>query len=229
MKKICNFMLLVFVVLSFTGCTDNDKSVINTIQHKAAGVKWEYECLPEGYISFVDTDETLSSKIHSKIYAAYSGTGSSYYYKFKAEKPGAFTLCWVCYNPPIWINMYESYAVDYTINENLEIQQVGEQRPIYEVEKYDKYLFEQFSNQYELHIEQMLDDYPDVTYSATSTYETRMVDITIYGSNPDDESKLRRVIVDHVNNKFQNLNEVMHDTIVNVTFANSVIKNPESD
>jgi hypothetical protein len=229
MKKTCIFILLLFVVLGFSSCNENDKSIICTIKYIGSSEYWEYECLPEGYVSFVEKEQPLSSKIHSIIYAAYSGIGRSYYYKFKAEKPGEFSLCWVSYDPPVWIDKDNSYVVDYVINENLEIEQVGEQRPIYEIEKYDKLLFEQFSGKHDLHLEWVLGDYPDVTYSVTSDYENRTVDITIYNSNPDDESDLQKIFEDHVNNRFQNLSEVMHDTKINIIFEDSDIENHDSE
>jgi hypothetical protein len=224
-KKINVYSLVLLIIIVFSSCNENDKSTITFYQTTAGSMpsRWEYEYSPNGYIRLIKMDETLSSKIFSVV------GGGTYFYEFKAITNGEFSICWAYYEHIDWLRMDKSYVADYVINENLEIKQVGEQRPIYEIEKYDKYLFEQFSNEYELHLDWVLDDYPDVTYSATSDYETRTVDIIVYGSNPDVVSKLRKIIEDHVNNRFQNLNEVMHDTIVNVTFANSVIKNPESD
>jgi hypothetical protein len=52
----------------------------------------------------------------------------------------------------------------------------------------------------------------------SSDYETRTVNVTVYGSNSKEENDLRKIIEEHLNNKFQNLNEVMHDTEINIEF-----------
>jgi hypothetical protein len=221
LKKNIICVLVLLTIFTFSGCTDNDKSTI-TFTHSAVGSMpshWEYEYFPNGYIYLIKMDETLSSKIFSIV------GGGIYYYKFKAITNGEFSICWVYYELGDWLQMDKSYVADFVINEDFEIQQVGEKRPIYEVEKYDRYLFEQFTNQYKLHIDHVLDDYPDITYSATSYYENRTVEITVYSANSDDESELEKIIEDYLNERFQNLNEVMHDTTINITFADSDITN----
>jgi hypothetical protein len=143
---------MLLIILVFSSCNDKTTLYINDKNTDPWPSYWEYECLPEGYLSLIDTDETLSSKLFSIV------GGGTYYYKFKAEKPGEFTLCWVYYEHINWLRSDKSYAVDYVINDKLEIKQVGEKHPIYEFEKYDKHLFEQYVYQYSLDLEWVLNE-----------------------------------------------------------------------
>jgi hypothetical protein len=215
-----NIIYVLVLLISFTFSSCDGKSTITFTQSTSGSIpaRWEYEYIPDGYISLIKMDETLSSKIYSKIFSGFSGSGRSYYYKFKSEKPGEVTLCWVRYEPINWINIHESYAVDYTINEDLEILQVGEKRPIYEIEKYDKLLFEQFSDESHLSLDWALKNYKNITCSATSNYETRTIEVTVHGWNSKNKDDVQKIIYDYLDNKFQNLIEVMHDTKINIVF-----------
>jgi hypothetical protein len=182
--------------------------------------KWEIELSNNDCVVLQN-----SGSVPTKILFFNIVTNSKNFWEFKSVASGEFTVLNLNYHPGgMWLDYENSYAEDYYVDESLKIHSNGK-KPIYEVEKYDKYLFEQFSNEYDLHIDWALDDYPDVTYSAASDYENRTVNIILYGSNSNDESDLRKIIEDCLNEKFQNLNEVMHDTKINITFADSDITN----
>jgi hypothetical protein len=83
----------------------------------------------------------------------------------------------------------ESYAVDYTINENLEIQQIGERRPIYDIEKYDKLLFEQYVDQIKRNFDHSFEaeKLTGIKYFITSDYQTKTIFLSIQNNNYDEE------------------------------------------
>jgi hypothetical protein len=139
-------------------------------------------------------------------------------WKFKAVKSGEFTIFNLHYTEDGWLDPDSSNAEDYFVDENLEIRYIGNIRPIYENEKYDRILFQQYFDQAALHIDWELNDYPNVNYSATSDYDTRTINITVYGSNSDNESDLHMIIEDFLTKRFQNLDEVMHDITINIMF-----------
>jgi hypothetical protein len=198
---------------------ERDKTILYISGKPETGDNWEIECIPEGFVELLDEK-------YKSIF-----TSARRYWEFKAIKPGEFTLAYLSYyDIGDWIIAEDCYLEDYTVDENLEIHFKGK-RPIYENEKYDRMLFEQFTDEDTyLHIDWELDDYPDITYSLESNYDTRKVDITVYGSNPKNESDLRKIIEDHLNNRFQGLDEVMHDTKINITFEQSdIISDSYSD
>jgi hypothetical protein len=152
-------------------------------------------------------------------------SNTHYYWAFYPIKPGEFTICALSTDGGEWILIDESYAEDYIIDDNLEIHLVGNKRPIYEIEKYDKLLFEQFSGDSSLHLNWVLDDYPNIRYLITSDYVTRTIDILVYGSDTNNESELRQKIENRLDEHNQNLIEVMHDTKINITFEDSEMSN----
>jgi hypothetical protein len=184
LKKSNFYFLVLLIIIAFSSCNENDKSTITFYQSTAGSMpsSWEYECFPEGHISLIRADETLSSKLFSFV------GGGTNYYKFKAEKPGEFILCWVRYDNLYWISEDNSYVVDYVINENLEIEQVGEQRSIYEIEKYDKLLFEQYVDQIERNFDRSFEaeKLVGIKYLITSDYQTKTIYLNIKNNNYDE-------------------------------------------
>jgi hypothetical protein len=214
MKKNIIYVFVLLITLTFASC--GDKSTITFTQSiDVVPGSWQYDFLPEGHINLLKTGETLSSKI------SFMAPGKIDYYKFKAEKPGKFTMCWVYYELDYWIMMYDSYAVDYSINDKLEIQQIGDKYPIYEIEKYEKLLFEQFSDESHLSLDWALKNYKNITCSATSDYETRTVEVTVHGWNSKNKYDVHKIIYEYLIDFCQELHEVMHDTTINITFADS--------
>jgi hypothetical protein len=223
MNKITTLILLLFIIFATSSCKNDDKTTIYII--KSTGTiptRWEYECLPEGYISLIETGETLSSKI------SFLAPGRSQYYKFKAEKSGEFTMYWVCYENIDWLLMDESYVVDYVINENLEIQQVGMKRPIYEIEKFDRELISRFTKGFSQRIEWALDDYPDVSYLVVNDYDSKLVNVEVKDYKNSDKNAIKEIIENCLNEAFVELGEIMDGYIINITFDHSDI-NSNSD
>jgi hypothetical protein len=188
----------------------NNENVIQIEKYPSTKMgSWDYECIPEDLVicktgnvevetAFV---HTISDKKYLRIYPV---------------KPGKFTLCILDYDMGSFLIIEDSYAEDFVITDNLTIYSQGK-RPIYEIEKYDKILFEQFTDDDSyLHIGWKLEDYPDVTYSIESNFETRTINVFVYDSKSDNENELRKIIEEHLNNRLPN--EVMNDTKINIKF-----------
>jgi hypothetical protein len=135
---------------------------------------WEYDCIPSGNITLIEETDIILS---------------NHKWKFKSVKPGEFTLCWINYNAA-WINVDTSFATDYYVDENLEIHYIR-QRKIYEIEKYDRLLFEQYTDQIERNFDRSFEpeNFAGITYSIVSDYETKLIHLTVQNNNYD-ENKL---------------------------------------
>jgi hypothetical protein len=211
--------LIIFLLLFETSCHSNvkDYGINKDYLRFSRSIQtnldyWEIVSIPEGYVACKSGSEEY------KIGPFSFESNLDYYWEFYPIKPGKFTICSLKYELGDWLLIDDSYAEDYIVDENLEIHLVGNKRPIYEIEKYDRYLFMQFTNEFDLHIDWVLEDYPEITYSVSRNYDKRTVNVFVHGSNSDNESELREIIEDHLNNRFKNLDEVMHDIEINITF-----------
>jgi hypothetical protein len=213
MRKIIYVILFILIICVIPGCGKADKTLLYFEKSvDIAGGVWEYEYFPDELVSLVDTNHTLFNK---KLIVLNS---NETYWEFKAIKPGRFTFCWVYYDPGLWLNTEKSYAEDYIIDDNLEIHSVGNYRPIYEIEKYDKMLFEQYVDQYSRHLEWEIRDYPEVTYNLSGDYETKTVNVVIYNSNAEDEDNIKSITENYLNDYFEVLGELADDYKINITF-----------
>jgi hypothetical protein len=156
---------------------------------------WDYECIPDDLVICKTGNVEVEMAFVHMI-------SDEKFLEIYPIKPGKFTLCILDYNMGSFLIIDDSYAEDFVITDNLTIYSQGK-RPIYEIEKYDKILFEQITDDdSNLHIDWELEDYPDVTYSIESNYETRTVNVFVYGSNSDSESELHKIIEDYLNDRF---------------------------
>jgi hypothetical protein len=197
----------------FSGCGKADKSLLYFEKSiDIAGGVWEYDYFPEELITLVDTDYTLYNK---KLIVLNS---NETFWEFKAVKPGKFTFCWVYYNPGLWLNPEKSYAEDYLVDENLEIHSAGNYRPIYEIEKYDMLLFEQYIDEFRRHLYWDFEEYPDVSYLITEDYSNKIVNVEVNRANISDQNNISQIIDESFKRRIDNHNEVLHDTEINITF-----------
>jgi hypothetical protein len=185
---------------------ENDKTILYISGKPQRGDYWEIECIPEDFV------ELLDEKYKSPF------TYARQYWEFKAIKPGEFTLAYLSYyDTSYWIIPEGSFLEDYIVDENLEIHLKG-CRPIYENEKYDKILFEHYVEQYNLHLEWELKDYPSTKYSLSGDYETKTINIVIYNSNVEDEADIKSIIENYLNGYFEVLGDLAADYKINITF-----------
>jgi hypothetical protein len=217
-KKIISIVLIILIIFASIHFTIqlfvfikniNDEKYISIKHNTFADNDWFVEVEP------VNSAVLVKSRDNSK--------------KFKPLQSGEIMIFCIEHNDN-FLNIITSYAMKYTIDIDLSVIEISDKIPIYEFEKYDRYLFNQFSDDSYLHIDWETNDYPDITYTVTRDYETRTVNVTVYGSNSKKENDLRKIIEDHLNNRFQNLNEVMHDTQINITFEQSdIISDSDND
>jgi hypothetical protein len=217
--KLCIAFLLIFIALYIANFyyekTENhfDNNFIRIYIGQTSEIaSWKFECMPLGNVVW-----ERSSVIRKFLFISFVSPYEDYW-DFYPKKPGKVTICFLKYEGNEWLYIDESYAEDYIVDENLKIFSLGNKRPIYEIEKYDRYLFEQYLDDHYLNINLSLVNYPNVTYSLTSNYDTRTVDILIKGARPDNESDLHTIIEDYLSKRFQDLDEIMHNTKINIMF-----------
>jgi ribosomal protein S8E len=128
------------------------------------------------------------------------------------------------------LEMDESYAEDFIIDEELRIRSLGNVRPIYEIEKYDRKLISQFSTGFSQRIEWALENYPDVTYSVVNDYDSKIVNIEVKDYKISDKNAIQEIIENCLNESFVELGEIMDGYIINITFEQSdIIRNSDND
>jgi hypothetical protein len=188
--KIVLVIIIIINTLVLVGCNNNykqnnteekDETILYVTQFCITGYYWEYECEPDDYIQLIEKG------YESKTIINMLSPALTEYWKFKTIKQGEFTLYFLKYHIGDWLIADESYAEDYIVDENLEIHFEGK-RPIYEYEKYDRILFEQFVNQIEQNFDRSFEpeNLGGITYSITSSYMEKSIDITVKNNNYDE-------------------------------------------
>jgi hypothetical protein len=201
---------------------EKNETILYVTQSCSMGYYWEYECEPDNYIELVEDGDVPKSIINMLA------PDSTKYWKFKSAKHGEFSIYFLKYQIGEWLLFDESYVEDYYVDENLKIHLVGNKRPIYEIEKYDRKLISQFSKGFSQRIEWALDDYPEVRFSISNDYDSQSVNVCVYNNIISDENKIKQIIQDSLNKAFVELGEIMDGYVINITFEQSDI-NSNSD
>jgi hypothetical protein len=146
--------------------------------------KWEIELSNNDCVVLQN-----SGPVPTKILFFNIVTNSKNFWEFKSVDPGEFTVFNLHYHPGgMWLDYENSYAEDYYVDETLEIHSNGK-KPIYEVEKYDRYLFEQYVDQIKRNFDRSFEaeKFTGIKYSITSDYQTKTIFLTIQNNNYDEE------------------------------------------
>jgi hypothetical protein len=99
-------------------------------------------------------------------------------------------MCWIRYTGGSTLDSDSSYAQDYIIHDNLEIEEIGEPYPIWEVPEctaVQKYIDNvKYSLEYQLN-DDFYNEYDDVTYEVDCDQVIKAFNIIAYNTDHTDE------------------------------------------
>jgi hypothetical protein len=177
-KALIWFFILCFVVI-IGYCISNIQPKYYEVKHKnvmgSTGENWEFECIPNTSIELVEKEDLgfILSPGHDELW------------KFEIIKPGKCTLCWIKYKSGSSLSLTDSYAQDYIVKDNLEIEKIGEPYPIWKVEgcKAVSDYIERISTNLSYMLTDYYNEFDGVTYEVSYDTDLKKFYVIAYNTN----------------------------------------------
>jgi hypothetical protein len=213
MKKVIILIIIAVVVIIavILGISNhyNQKRMIKkwTDYNSSAGISWDCEVIPEGNLEQLPNRFFLVSPI--------SGRDQ---WRFKSIKPGTVTICWFYYTGGLTLEPDNSYAQDYIIHDNLEIEEIGKHYPVWEVveSRTIREYYESISTSLTHLLTDRYNEFEDVTYEVSYDTELKKFYITAYNTHYNGED-VKKFVHDYTLRIFSQQGNIFADYSVDVT------------
>jgi hypothetical protein len=210
------FLIYEFFDVEYTNIDGSNMTFVQDY-NGSSGSSWEYELIPEGKIELTGEDRRV---------VFFSPAGEDILH-FKAVEPGEFTMVWFSYNSGFDLDVKESYAQDYRVSDDLQIEKVGKIYPILMIK--DSKTISESMERTRSYIQKLLNeesDYSDAEFTVTYDTSLRKIYVSINRFYNEKELKIytHNFVLEQI--KYEGL---FYKYSVTVSVEKPVIKKQETE